>query len=99
MFGGGDGTVSAAARAALAHQVPLAVLPGGTLNHLALDLGIGSCADLAGAVGSGHAIAVDLARFAPPHRFAQTAVRHDAGGGGARRAPRRPNPATNPATS
>ncbi|WP_019355110.1 bifunctional phosphatase PAP2/diacylglycerol kinase family protein [Streptomyces sp. AA1529] len=80
---GGDGTVSAAARAALAHQVPLAVLPGGTLNHLALDLGIGSCADLAGAVGSGHAIAVDLARFAPPHRFAQTAVRHDAGGRGA----------------
>ncbi|MFI7243131.1 bifunctional phosphatase PAP2/diacylglycerol kinase family protein [Streptomyces qinglanensis] len=74
---GGDGTVSAAARAALAHQVPLAVLPGGTLNHLALDLGIGNCADLADAVGSGHAIAVDLARFAPPHRFAQTAVRHD----------------------
>ncbi|MFE9393603.1 bifunctional phosphatase PAP2/diacylglycerol kinase family protein [Streptomyces sp. NPDC006784] len=75
---GGDGTVSAAARAALAHQVPLAVLPGGTLNHLALDLGIGTCADLADAVGSGHAIAVDLARFAPPHRFAQTVAHAEA---------------------
>ncbi|MBO8195543.1 phosphatase PAP2 family protein [Streptomyces oryzae] len=63
---GGDGTVSAAARAALAHRVPLAVLPGGTHNHLALDLGIGRCADLTAALASGHAIAVDLARFAPP---------------------------------
>ncbi len=63
---GGDGTVNAAARAAHRYRVPLAVLPGGTLNHLAQDLGIGSCADLASAVGYGHAIAVDLARFAPP---------------------------------
>ncbi|WP_243274553.1 bifunctional phosphatase PAP2/diacylglycerol kinase family protein [Streptomyces albus subsp. chlorinus] len=63
---GGDGTVNAAARAAHRHGVPLAVLPGGTHNHLALDLGIGSSADLTNAVGQGHAIAVDLARFAPP---------------------------------
>ncbi|MGY1437057.1 bifunctional phosphatase PAP2/diacylglycerol kinase family protein [Streptomyces reniochalinae] len=63
---GGDGTVNAAARAALQHGVPLAVLPGGTHNHLALDLGIGTCADLASAVSEGHAIAVDMARFAPP---------------------------------
>ncbi|MFI8850374.1 phosphatase PAP2 family protein [Streptomyces sp. NPDC053499] len=64
---GGDGTVNAAARAALRHGVPLAVLPGGTHNHLALDLGIGRSADLADAIASGHAIAVDMARFAPRH--------------------------------
>ncbi|MFE0875397.1 phosphatase PAP2 family protein [Streptomyces smyrnaeus] len=63
---GGDGTVGAAARAALTHGVPLAVLPGGTHNHLALDLGISRCADLSDAVAAGHAIAVDVARFAPP---------------------------------
>lgn len=63
---GGDGTVNAAARAALHCGVPLAVLPGGTHNHLALDLGIGTCGDLASAVSQGHAIAVDVARFGPP---------------------------------
>ncbi|MGP3977256.1 bifunctional phosphatase PAP2/diacylglycerol kinase family protein [Streptomyces sp. 8N114] len=63
---GGDGTVNAGARAALRYGVPLAVLPGGTHNHLALDLGIGRCADLADALASGHAIAVDMVRFAPP---------------------------------
>ncbi|MGI5349805.1 bifunctional phosphatase PAP2/diacylglycerol kinase family protein [Streptomyces sp. CA-250714] len=63
---GGDGTVGAAARAALVHGVPLAVLPGGTHNHLALDLGISRSAELTEALASGHAIAVDVARFGPP---------------------------------
>lgn len=59
--GGGDGTISTAA-AVLAHgTVPLGVLPLGTLNHFAKDLGIPL--DLAGAVrvlAEGHLSRVDL---------------------------------------
>ena len=36
---GGDGTVGAAAAAAVEHSLPLLVLPGGTLNHFARDAG------------------------------------------------------------
>lgn len=62
---GGDGSVSAAAPVALRYGIPLAVLPGGTYNHLALDLGIGRPGEAARAVTAGEAIAVDLARFTP----------------------------------
>jgi diacylglycerol kinase family enzyme len=37
---GGDGTVSAAAAIAMDRGIPLLVIPGGTLNHFAHDLGI-----------------------------------------------------------
>ncbi|MEX2984189.1 bifunctional phosphatase PAP2/diacylglycerol kinase family protein [Streptomyces sp. C36] len=60
---GGDGSVNAAAAAAARHGVALAVLPGGTYNHFAHDLGIESAADAARAVESGEAVAVDLGRF------------------------------------
>ncbi|WP_059013489.1 bifunctional phosphatase PAP2/diacylglycerol kinase family protein [Streptomyces specialis] len=62
---GGDGTVNAAASRAADHGVPLAVFPGGTLNHFALDTGIETFEDTAAAVRSGDAIAVDLGRIRP----------------------------------
>jgi len=37
---GGDGTVQAVAQVAIRHGLPLAVLPGGTLNHFARDAGV-----------------------------------------------------------
>lgn len=40
LVSGGDGTVAAAAAAAAAAGLELAVLPGGTLNHFAADLGL-----------------------------------------------------------
>jgi diacylglycerol kinase family enzyme len=38
--GGGDGTINGAASAVVGRKVPLGVLPLGTLNHFAKDLGI-----------------------------------------------------------
>ncbi|MFJ9848016.1 bifunctional phosphatase PAP2/diacylglycerol kinase family protein [Streptomyces sp. NPDC101150] len=65
---GGDGTVNAAATVAVRHGLPLAVLPGGTHNHFAYDLGIETYAAAARALESGEAVAVDLARFrSGPH--------------------------------
>ncbi|UFQ14289.1 MULTISPECIES: bifunctional phosphatase PAP2/diacylglycerol kinase family protein [Streptomyces] len=59
---GGDGTVNAAARRAVAAGVALAVFPGGTLNHFALDAGTATFEDTAHAVRRGEAVRVDLAR-------------------------------------
>jgi undecaprenyl-diphosphatase len=60
---GGDGTVNAAARIALRHDLPLAVLPGGTLNHFAYDLGVEDERDLSGALERGEGVRVDVGRF------------------------------------
>ncbi|MCK1819008.1 phosphoesterase [Streptomyces sp. XM83C] len=60
---GGDGTVNSAAEVALRHGLPLAVLPGGTLNHFAYDLGVEGARDLAGALTRGEAVRVDVGRF------------------------------------
>ncbi|UED84138.1 bifunctional phosphatase PAP2/diacylglycerol kinase family protein [Streptomyces profundus] len=65
---GGDGSVNAAAARAVDRGVPLAVFPGGTLNHFALDTGIDTFESTVEAVAEGRAIAVDLARVRPVGR-------------------------------
>lgn len=62
---GGDGTVNAAATAALRAGIPLAVFPGGTLNHFALDLGLAGTEDTCRAVAAGHAVHIGVGRFTP----------------------------------
>lgn len=59
---GGDGTVNAAAQVALRHGVPLAVLPGGTFNHFAADLGAEAVQETCAAVVRGSAIRADVGR-------------------------------------
>jgi undecaprenyl-diphosphatase len=63
---GGDGTVCLAAEVALRCEVPLAVFPGGSRNHFALDLGLNSVEDTAMAVAAGRAAVVDVARRTDP---------------------------------
>ncbi|MFF4529584.1 bifunctional phosphatase PAP2/diacylglycerol kinase family protein [Streptomyces sp. NPDC001407] len=69
---GGDGSVTAAAATARRYGLPLAVLPGGTLNHFAYDLGIETVADACRAVESGEAVAVDLVRMGDHGWFLNT---------------------------
>ena len=57
---GGDGTVSAVASRLVGTGIPMGVLPLGTLNHFARDLGIPAELDAAiGVIAKGHAAAVD----------------------------------------
>jgi undecaprenyl-diphosphatase len=58
---GGDGSVAGAAAVALEHGLPLAVVPAGTLNHFARDVGVDTVADAAEAVSKGSAVCVDVA--------------------------------------
>jgi undecaprenyl-diphosphatase len=58
---GGDGTLAAAATIALERDVLLVAVPGGTLNHLARDLGVGTVDDAVRAVRQGYAARVDAA--------------------------------------
>ncbi|MFF8828295.1 bifunctional phosphatase PAP2/diacylglycerol kinase family protein [Streptomyces sp. NPDC015131] len=62
---GGDGTVNRAAALAARYGLPLAVFPGGTLNHFAYDLGIETVHDTCRALAGGDAVRVDLGRFTP----------------------------------
>ena len=57
---GGDGSINAAAAIAVAHHLPLVIVPAGTLNHLARDLGVETVADAIEAVRSGHAAEIDV---------------------------------------
>jgi undecaprenyl-diphosphatase len=60
---GGDGTVNAAVAKALEASKPLLVVPGGTLNHFARDLGIETLDDALAALRARNAIRVDVARI------------------------------------
>ena len=57
---GGDGTVGAAAAAAVEYSLPLLVLPGGTLNHFARDTGTGSLKEAVSAANNGEAARADV---------------------------------------
>lgn len=62
VVGGGDGTVGAVAAALAGRDLPLGILPFGTLNHFARDAGIPADLDAAvQVIAAGHVRAVDLA--------------------------------------
>jgi len=58
---GGDGTLAGAAQVALETGKPLLVIPGGTMNHLAHDLGIREAEDATAALAGGEAVEIDVA--------------------------------------
>ncbi len=58
--GGGDGTVNAAADAAMAADTPLLVLPAGTFNHFAKDLELPELDDAIHALAAGRAVRIDV---------------------------------------
>lgn len=62
---GGDGTVNTAAGIALEAGLPLAVVPGGTLDHFAAELGVTGVEELAAAVRAGHGVHVTVGSAAP----------------------------------
>ena len=58
--GGGDGTVNAVVNAIGAHDITLGVLPLGTLNHFARDLGLPTdMREAAEVIVAGHSIQID----------------------------------------
>jgi undecaprenyl-diphosphatase len=69
---GGDGSANAAARVALERDLPLLVVPAGTLNHFARDLGLESVEDAAEAVAHGSVAEVDVGCLGE-HLFLNTA--------------------------
>jgi diacylglycerol kinase family enzyme/membrane-associated phospholipid phosphatase len=58
---GGDGTVAAVAAVAAEHELPMVLVPAGTLNHFARDVGVEGLDDAAKAVEGGDGVRVDLA--------------------------------------
>ncbi|MGH3721240.1 MAG: bifunctional phosphatase PAP2/diacylglycerol kinase family protein [Pseudonocardiaceae bacterium] len=74
---GGDGTVAAVAAVAAGRGLPLVVVPAGTLNHFARDVGVAELPDAVEAVRDGSAMTVDLGAVrvdgGQPHWFLNTA--------------------------
>ena len=60
---GGDGSINAAVGVAIEHDRPLAVFPGGTLNHFARDAGLADVSAAADAFRSGELGHVDVGRI------------------------------------
>jgi diacylglycerol kinase family enzyme/membrane-associated phospholipid phosphatase len=69
---GGDGSVQMAAGLAVDRGLPLLVVPAGTFNHFAADLGVRSVADAVAALRAGDSVLVDVAR-AGKRSFVNTA--------------------------
>ena len=69
---GGDGSVQLAAGLAVDRGLPLLVVPAGTFNHFAADLGVRSVTDAVTALRAGDAVLVDVAR-AGQRSFVNTA--------------------------
>lgn len=61
---GGDGSVGTAAGIALDARLPLLVIPAGTRNHFALDLGLRTISDAVMAFRTNTAVHADVARAA-----------------------------------
>lgn len=57
---GGDGTINAAAAAAMEADVPLLVIPAGTFDHFAKDIEMTELSDAIEALHSGRAVRVDV---------------------------------------
>lgn len=62
---GGDGTVNCAAGIALDARLPLAVIPGGTLDHFASEVGVRSVSDVVAAVQGGSAVEITVGSADP----------------------------------
>jgi diacylglycerol kinase family enzyme len=61
VLGGGDGTLSSAAEVLAGGSLPLGILPLGTRNHFARDLGLGDgLAEAARVIAAGHVRNVDV---------------------------------------
>ena len=69
---GGDGSVQLAAGLAADKGLPLLVIPAGTFNHFATDLGVRSAQDALDAVRTGDSVLVDVA-LAGQRSFLNTA--------------------------
>ncbi|WP_037257727.1 bifunctional phosphatase PAP2/diacylglycerol kinase family protein [Kibdelosporangium aridum] len=74
---GGDGTVAAVSAVAAERHLPLVLVPAGTLNHFARDVGIDGIQSVADALAIGDGARVDLSRVDvdehPPRWFLNTA--------------------------
>jgi diacylglycerol kinase family enzyme/membrane-associated phospholipid phosphatase len=74
---GGDGTVAAVSAVAAERQLPLALVPAGTLNHFARDLGTDGIAGVSQALKDGDGARVDLSTVSvddhPARWFVNTA--------------------------
>jgi diacylglycerol kinase family enzyme len=63
VIAGGDGSISSAAAVLVGTEVSLAIIPGGTLNHLAKDLKIPlDLREAASTAVTGHTITIDVGR-------------------------------------
>ena len=69
---GGDGTVACAAGVAVEHGLPLVLVPAGTLDHFARDVGIGTLDEAQAASRAGSVLVCDVAEVDVSYRSDDT---------------------------